>query len=99
MTRGFAAARVERANLEVLPFRRSGLIFHWADDAPAVYVRRSMWESLPEETKRDLARSMAIAKNHAQISLFDETLKVKLGICSAEDGWTSFEHRGSAPMP
>jgi hypothetical protein len=86
--RGFSELEVEQANLEVLPFRQSGLVYHWADDAPAVYVRRSMWEGLPEETKRHLGRSMAIAKNRVQINLLDETLTAKLAICTAEDGCT-----------
>jgi len=81
---GYSAGEIEKANLKILPFRQSGLIFHWADDSPTVYVRRSMWEELPEEAKWDLGRTMAVAKNKEQITILDETLAAKLAVCTAK---------------
>jgi hypothetical protein len=86
--RGFPLRDVEEARRKVLPFRQSGLVFHWADDSPAVYVRRAMWEELSEEAKRDLGQSMAVAKNRERVTVLDETLAVKLAVCTAKGGCT-----------
>ena len=77
---------VEKAKREVLPFRQSGLIFHWADDKPAVYVRQSQWQALSEEARAALGRSIAVAKKRRSVTVFDETLTRKLAVCSAETG-------------
>jgi hypothetical protein len=82
-----ASPDVEKARSEVLPFRQSGLIFHWADDAPSVYVRRAMRGALPRDARRDLCRSIAVAKNHQRVALFDESLVVRLGDCTASEGF------------
>jgi hypothetical protein len=79
----FTPREVEQAQREVLPYRQSGLIFHWADDSPTVYVTRSMWEGLPEETRQKLGRATAIAKRRDQVTILDETLSVKLAVCTA----------------
>jgi hypothetical protein len=84
--RGFTVREIENAKRKVLPFRQSGLVFHWADDSPTVYVMGSMWESLSDETKSDLGRSIAVAKNREKITVVDETLAVRLAICTARDG-------------
>jgi hypothetical protein len=86
---GFAAEEIEAAERQVLPFRRSGLIFHWTDDTPTVYVNRSMWEALPQETRGELGRAMAVAKNREQITVVDETLTARLAICTARTGCTA----------
>jgi hypothetical protein len=82
----FTPREVEQAQREVLPYRQSGVVFHWADDSPNVYVTRSMWEALPEETRGKLGRAIAVAKNREEIDVIDETLAVKLAICTARRG-------------
>jgi hypothetical protein len=80
----FTPREVEQAQREVLPYRQSGLIFHWADDRPTVYVMRSWWEGLSLEARREMGRAMAVAKSREQITIYDETLKVRLAICTAK---------------
>jgi hypothetical protein len=87
----FTPGEVEQAQREVLPYRQSGLVFHWADDSPTVYVTRSMWEGLPEETRRELGRAMAVAKRRDQVTILDETLSVKLAVCTARGRCTRLE--------
>ncbi len=84
----FTPGEVDRAEREVLPFRQSGLVFHWSDDAPVVYVKRSMWDALPEESRRKLGKSMVVAKNRPEITVFDESLSRKVAVCTATSGCT-----------
>jgi hypothetical protein len=84
----FTPRDVEQAQREVLPYRQSGLVFHWADDSPNVYVTRSMWEALSDDSRRKLGRSMAIAKNRREIAVFDESLVAKIAVCTAAYGCT-----------
>jgi len=85
----FTHLEVEQAQHEVLPHRQSGLIYHWADDSPNVYVTRSMWEALSEDSRQELGRSMAIAKNRVEITIFDETLTTRIAVCAAQSGCVS----------
>ena len=80
---GVEARDAESAKVRVLPFRQSGLIFHWADEAPSVYVRRVMWDALSEDERKALCRSIAVAKAREEVTVFDETLRIKLAICTA----------------
>jgi hypothetical protein len=94
----FTLREVEQAQREILPFRRSGLIFHWADDSPTVYVTRSMWEALPENTRQELGRSIVAAKNRPKITVFDETLVTPMAVCTAKSGCASTrDSREAAP--
>ena len=80
----FRVQELESTKLRVLPFRQSGLIFHWAEDSPAVYVRRAQWDALSDDARRQLGQSIAIAKGKGGITVFDETLKTRLAICTAK---------------
>ena len=88
----FTPREVEQAQSEVLPYRQSGLVFHWADEAPKIYVIRSWWDALPDDSRRKLGRSMAIAKNRPEITVFDESLVAKIAVCTAASGCTPVGH-------
>jgi hypothetical protein len=77
---------VEEAKRRVLPYRQSGLVYHWADDAPAVYVRRAQWDALSDDAKRRLGQAIAAAKRKPEVTVFDETLRRKLAVCKAKGG-------------
>ena len=77
------AREVDEAKVKILPFRQSGLIFSWEDSGPNVYVRRPLWEALPQESRRDLCREMIIAKNEKRILIRDERSASTFATCTA----------------
>jgi hypothetical protein len=81
---GFPSEDIDAARLRILPYRQSGLIFSWPTDGAIVFVKRSMWDGLPEDSRRDLGQAMAVAKDVRAVRIIDAESPAVLEICTAE---------------
>jgi hypothetical protein len=45
-----------------------------------------MWDALPSEVRGKLGKSMAVAKNRREITVFDESLSQRIAVCTATSG-------------